>query len=264
MGVPGSWTSGVFTGSAPCNVATFGDPANGKTKTCAVRGAPLTVCAAQNGICVFDPLSEVFYGTGSGPASTLVLRNNAVCSSSVFPDPAPNSSKSCYIRPVSEFARLNYMLSIADTGKVGLVATGHVYGQYRGGYYTGGGQFQTDIMTQTAALQDLYSAVATGSQVQLTLVPRGAEYRIGVDANLDGRLNTDQYLSGANPRAVSQGSWTSCASEFGNCTFSGIHVVRFGASGQFSYGVFTNGVYCDGSVFGDPAYNVAKSCSIAN
>lgn len=264
FGADGIWRSGVFTGSARCNTVTFGDPVPGVTKTCAVRAGALVKCAAENGICAFDPLSEVFFGSGNSVASSLVLRKNTACSTAIFSDPAPGVAKSCYVRPASEFARVNYMLGIAETGRVGLVANGVVYGLFRGAYYLGGGLFQTDILTGIASLRDIYVAVKSGSRVQLTLVPRGAEYRIGVDANVDGRLNADQFIAHLNPRDPSLGSWRPCASESAKCIFSGLKVVRFGVPGSYAYGVFNNSVSCTTSIFGDPLSSLPRTCSVAN
>jgi hypothetical protein len=60
------------------------------------------------------------------------------------------------------------------------------------------------------------------------------------------------------------GSWTKCASEHGTCSFSGTQPVLYGASttSQNVSKTFTNGVYCDNSVFGDPAPGIQKSCWI--
>ncbi len=262
FGTNGVYQSGVFTGSAPCNTATFGNPVPGAVETCAVRGAPLTLCAAENGYCAVGPLSEVFFSSGSGPANSLVFRNAINCTAAIFGNPGSGSVRNCYYRPASEFAKLNYMISIAETGKVGLVANGYVYGQYRGGYYIGGGQFQTDILTDTAYVSDLYTAVLLGgSNIQLVLVPRGSEYRIGVDANLDGILNTDQTNSGHNPRSTTPGTWQNCAADSSTCRFPGLSVVRYGVPGQYAYGVFNGGVSCSKTVFGDPAPGQTKSCS---
>jgi hypothetical protein len=143
-----------------------------------------------------------------------------------------------------------------------MVGNGYVYGQYRGGYYIGGGQFQTDILTDTAYISDLYAAVQQGgSNIQLLIVPRGTEYRIGVDANLDGILNTDQTNAGHNPRSPSQGTWQTCSADSGTCKFSGLSVVRYGVPGQYAYGVFYNGAFCSTAAFGDPAPGQTKSCA---
>lgn len=57
--------------------------------------------------------------------------------------------------------------------------------------------------------------------------------------------------------------WTGCASEGGNCVFTGTRQVRYGASDLYSYRTATGSVVCNNGTFGDPAYGVIKSCSYA-
>ncbi len=57
-------------------------------------------------------------------------------------------------------------------------------------------------------------------------------------------------------------TWTTCASENGVCSFSGTAQVRYGAGSSWNTGTFTNGVACNNSVFGDPAFGVVKSCQV--
>lgn len=59
---------------------------------------------------------------------------------------------------------------------------------------------------------------------------------------------------------VEDSGWTSCASEGQNCSFSGTAEVRYGANGDETRGVFTGGVACNSSVFGDPAPGASKNC----
>ncbi len=58
----------------------------------------------------------------------------------------------------------------------------------------------------------------------------------------------------------SPGTWTPCATEGSNCTFSGTQAVAFGANGHFTYGSFTGGASCNTGTFGDPAPGSSKSC----
>ena len=265
-GVNGSYLTGVFTGSVACNPTSFGgDPMPDVVKTCTLRGNPLTVCASQGGTCLVNGLSEVFYSSGSGPDQVFVTRSNVPCVATSFTNPPAGSADNCYVRPAREWARVMYMLQLAQSGEVGLVYQATVQGQSRGGYYIGNGMFQTDNIGTQATLQNIYDWAALSSRpVQLTLVPRGTEYRIGVDANLNGHLNGDELAAGVNPRAQSAGAWTECASDGGVCNFSGTHVVRYGQSGTYAYYVATSSVACSTTVFGDPVDNVSRECDVAN
>jgi hypothetical protein len=56
--------------------------------------------------------------------------------------------------------------------------------------------------------------------------------------------------------------WTFCAPEGGVCAFDGTIEVRYGANGAFYFKTVTDGTACTNQVFGDPAPDVAKSCSL--
>ncbi len=64
---------------------------------------------------------------------------------------------------------------------------------------------------------------------------------------------------GVNP-AYAAGTWIYCAAEGGFCNFTGTMLVRYGVSGTYATGTFTNGVSCTNGVFGDPVPGFAKSC----
>jgi hypothetical protein len=265
-GVNGSYLTGVFTGSVACNPTSFGgDPMPNVVKTCTVRGNPLTVCASQGQTCPVSGLSEVFYSSGSGPDQVFVTRSNVPCVATSFTNSPVASVNNCYVRPAREWARVMYMLQLAQSGEVGLVYQATVLGQSRGGYYIGNGMFQTDNLGTQATLQNLYDwAAISNSPVQLTLVPRGTEYRIGVDANLNGHLNGDELASGVNPRAQSAGTWTQCAPANGTCNLTGTHVVRFGVAPSWTYQVVTGGLTCSAAAFGDPSPGATEECDVAN
>jgi hypothetical protein len=55
-------------------------------------------------------------------------------------------------------------------------------------------------------------------------------------------------------------SWTFCANENSYCAFTGTRQVRYGALNVYNYGMFTNGVLCANSVFGDPLVGAEKQC----
>lgn len=55
-------------------------------------------------------------------------------------------------------------------------------------------------------------------------------------------------------------TWTKCATEGGNCSFTGTRTVRYGANGLFAKGVFSGNASCNNGVFGDPAYGLTKTC----
>lgn len=59
-------------------------------------------------------------------------------------------------------------------------------------------------------------------------------------------------------------TWTNCASEGANCTFTGTRTVRYGANGFYARGAFNGATACTNGVFGDPVYGVIKACSYSS
>jgi hypothetical protein len=57
-------------------------------------------------------------------------------------------------------------------------------------------------------------------------------------------------------------TWTFRATEGAFCALTGTMDVRYGANGSFVVRTLTNGTACTNEVFGDPAPDVAKSCSL--
>jgi DNA-binding beta-propeller fold protein YncE len=156
--------------------------------------------------------------------------------------------------------QLNEMVRIADSGNIGLIAHGIVNGSHRGFFYTGGGWFQSDVMGDTRSLSTLNNGLGTGDYLVYMLVPRGSEYRIGVDADLDGLLDGQDD----NPNSAASTTWSACANELERCNFTGTAVVRYGANGKYLYTVASNGIECRNFTFGDPIGGIVKHCDIAS
>lgn len=62
------------------------------------------------------------------------------------------------------------------------------------------------------------------------------------------------------PSFTPDGPWIFCAKANTFCQFSGTRRVRFGANGKYIIKVYTNGVMCNVSNFGDPAVGTPKMC----
>jgi hypothetical protein len=96
-------------------------------------------------------------------------------------------------------ALIDQMEFLAGTNQVGLVVKGSIEGEARGYMYTGGGIVQGDREDDLTALDDLLAQAAPGAELTLTLVPEGAETRIGVDRDRDGWLDRDEIDVCSNP-----------------------------------------------------------------
>jgi Metallo-peptidase family M12 len=101
-GVNGKYSYKSGTGSIDCNDTTFGDPADGITKTCYVVGDKYTRCAPQGGFCKFTAkdssvATRVLYGA-NGKFAYKVTTSDIACNSATFgDDPIPGVDKACYI-----------------------------------------------------------------------------------------------------------------------------------------------------------------------
>jgi hypothetical protein len=91
------------------------------------------------------------------------------------------------------------MLALADTGAVGLVVKGHQADGARGWTYIGGGVFQSDRIEERVDSNALFATAGVGTELTLTLVPRGTERRLGVDRDRDDFFDRDELDAGTDP-----------------------------------------------------------------
>jgi DNA-binding beta-propeller fold protein YncE len=88
--------------------------------------------------------------------------------------------------------RIDLLIAQATAGNCDLVVKGIFGGKRRGFVYSGNGMFQSDKQSESPlTLQSLLQAVGLGSELTFTGTPPGTGRRIGVDRNLDGRLDGD-------------------------------------------------------------------------
>jgi YVTN family beta-propeller protein len=87
---------------------------------------------------------------------------------------------------------LDLMLTLADTGQVGLVVKGWAGGEARGYAYVGDGVFQSDRAWEQRSAAELRAAATSGNELTWTVVPLGSAVRIGIDRDSDGVLDGDE------------------------------------------------------------------------
>jgi len=88
-------------------------------------------------------------------------------------------------------ATIDRMLALADSGDVGLVVTGTRDGQPAGYAYLRNGWFADRHAGADVAAEDL-RVLAAGDTLTWTLVPAGAERRLGIDADENGVPDGDE------------------------------------------------------------------------
>ncbi len=111
-GAGSKWLTKTFTGGVKCDNNTFGDPLQGKEKSCRVStnvkhdAAPLPEvtsawvrCAGEGGMCKFNGTKRVAYGV-DGKFRQRVITHGTKCINEVFGgDPVPGKPKACFVSP---------------------------------------------------------------------------------------------------------------------------------------------------------------------
>ncbi|HMN40593.1 MAG TPA: GC-type dockerin domain-anchored protein [Phycisphaerales bacterium] len=97
-------------------------------------------------------------------------------------------------------ARLNTFVSLANSATVGIIARGRNAGVSRGWYFTAAGTMQPDRAADPATtVNALRTGAAPGAEITFTVVPAGAQLRMGIDRDGDGYFDGDEIASCANP-----------------------------------------------------------------
>ncbi len=87
-----------------------------------------------------------------------------------------------------------------------------------------------------------------------------ADISESTDSDYDGIGDNDDLFpqdATNNPTA----NWVHCANDNAVCQLPSSSIVRYGAGSQYLFKVVTDSITCSASVFGDPAPNLAKTCS---
>ncbi len=146
FGAAGRFDYADATSATACDVAVFGDPADGVAKSCyAEPAAPATNvwtrCAAEDGTCSFSGVMTVAYGANGSYAYATLGGGGTPCTNAVFGDPAADAAKSCYLVGApptfttwTTCAAENGTCSFTGTHEVAYGADGHyAYGSLSGG-----------------------------------------------------------------------------------------------------------------------------------
>jgi len=193
-----------------------------------------TFCANEGGQCNFSGIKKVRYGA-DGRYSYRTFINGTNCSNSVFGDPAYGVVKHCHFvdADINLSHKGNWRFcanenSHCNFGGMKVVRYG-ADGRYTFGYFMNGVSCSNSIFGDPAYGVKKHCYVA--------------------DLAMD--LSTLR-------------NWRFCANENGYCNINGLQAVRYGANGRYVYGLFSSGVSCSNSVFGDPAYGIVKHCHVSD
>jgi probable HAF family extracellular repeat protein len=189
-----------------------------------------TFCATEGALCAFTGTMDVRYGA-NGSFVVKTLTDGTACTNEVFGDPAPDTPKQCATRAASTTPPPSDWTFCATEGAL-CAFTGTMEVRYGAN-----GSFVVKTLTDgTACTNEVFG---------------------------DPAPDTPKQCAIRAPSTPPPTDWTFCAPEGGVCAFTGTMQVRYGANGgSFFVKTLTDGTACTNEVFGDPAPNVAKSCSL--
>lgn len=95
--------------------------------------------------------------------------------------------------------RINQLVAIAASDAAGLVVKGSVGGQPRGFAYANGSFIPDRADEAVLSPASLLALAEPGGELTYTLVPKGAEFRMGIDRDGDGFRDRDELDAGSDP-----------------------------------------------------------------
>ena len=215
-----------------------GDLANAATVT-------WTTCAAEGATCSFSGTREVRFGA-NGIYTSKIITSATPCTSTVFGDPIHGVAKTC-----------SYSSSTATAPTVTASSSSWIACAGEGGTCT----FTGTRVVRYGAGTSFVTKTFTGSVVCSNTVFGDPAHGQLKTCSYSSDLVATSSTSGTTATATSDG-WTGCATEGGVCSFSGTHLVRYGANGYYTSKTVTGSIACTNTAFGgDPAYRQVKSCS---
>jgi len=183
-----------------------------------------TQCAVENATCKFSGTMTVAFGA-NGSFHYATESNGTACTDAIFGDPLYGTPKDCYIEAAPPTTN-RWVRCAAENATCSFLGAMTVAFGANGSFH--------------------YATETNGS------------------ACTTGVFGDPLYLTAKSCYLIapptSAATWHACAAENSTCSFTGRREVAYGTNGGYFYGSFTNGTVCSNSVFGDPAFDVVKSC----
>ena len=298
-GADGKYVTREFKNGVDCNNQTFGDPIEGVSKSCEVAIAPESAatiwrkCANEGARCNFNGKRTVRYGAND-KFVTREFKNGVDCNNQTFGDPIEGIGKICEVASVSAApapppgAQQGWNKCGDEGGRCNFHGTRVVRYGAKDRYTTR--EFKNGVDCNNQVFGDPIEGVAKQCEIAapgqaawvqcakegetcnftgLRQVRYGTRGKFSKPKNLSKAVDCSNEIFGdpapGSTKHCEYGpeiaiAWTQCATEGGNCNFSGMRIVRFGARDRYATGEFINGVACTNAVFGDPIKGTTKRC----
>jgi hypothetical protein len=218
-------------------------------------GVTWTECASEKGTCTFSGTREVRFGA-NGLFTSKVVTASTPCTTAVFGDPINGVAKTCSYASVTSAPPVTTAPSTTPTWTTcaGEGSTCSFSGTREVRYGTST-NYVTKVFTGSAVCSNPTFGDPAHGELKSCSVS-------SVEYTGTPTTTTTATSTSTAPATSSTGTWTTCATEGGTCTFSGTRQVRYGAGSKFVTKTFTTKTACSNAVFGDPAYKTVKNCTV--
>eukprot|EP01114_Cavostelium_apophysatum_P013154 TRINITY_DN3123_c0_g1_i3.p1 TRINITY_DN3123_c0_g1~~TRINITY_DN3123_c0_g1_i3.p1 ORF type:complete len:974 (-),score=92.97 TRINITY_DN3123_c0_g1_i3:1444-4365(-) len=218
-----------------------------------------TACATEDKTCSFAGTAQVRYGTAD-KYFVKTVTGPVACTNAVFGDPAPGYAKSCSLG-VTPVATTSSTAAATSTTTWSVCAKEDGNCSFSGSAqvrYGTADKYVTKTLTGPVACTNaVFGDPAPGYAKSCTVGIVTATTPSTPDAT-----PTTPTTTPSTPTTGTPSSWAVCATEGGTCAVSGSAQVRYGTATQYVTKTVTGPVACTNAVFGDPAPNYGKACSI--
>lgn len=232
--------------SSSASVATMASTAYAKASE---TPSSWVACATEETTCSFSGTAQVRFGAGD-KFVVKTLTGPVSCSNNVFGDPLPGYAKTCSIGVTPTAA--------PSSGEMTWTVCAKEYGSCA---FSGSAQVRYGTADKYVS-KTLTGPVSCTNEVFGDPAPGyGKSCELGTAVVSKPPVTTPGTTPGTVP-GTTPSSWTVCANEGGSCNVSAGTQVRYGSGDKYVVKIVGGPFACTNEVFGDPAPNYGKSCSI--